>query len=108
MLALVHISPSQTINALRLCIRRKTRPTFFCLICRRGELGRSGSVTPVSTLSAQPSHTSLRFRFWRFTMFIATLPATLGGADSQVKLITVSGKEYVVPATVLQLVGFAS
>ncbi len=41
-------------------------------------------------------------------MFIATLPATLGGADSQVKLITVSGKEYVVPATVLQLVGFAS
>ena len=36
------------------------------------------------------------------------LSATLGGADSQVKLITVSGKEYVVPATVLQLVGFAS
>jgi hypothetical protein len=36
------------------------------------------------------------------------LSATLGGADSQVKLITVSGKEYMVPATVLQLVGFAS
>jgi len=33
------------------------------------------------------------------------LSATLGGADSQVKLITVSGKEYLVPATVLQLVG---
>lgn len=36
------------------------------------------------------------------------LTATLGGADSQVKLITVSGKEYMVPASVLQLVGFAS
>lgn len=36
------------------------------------------------------------------------LTATLGGVDSQVKLITVSGKEYMVPASVLQLVGFAS
>lgn len=36
------------------------------------------------------------------------LTATLGGTDNQVKLITVSGKEYMVPATVLQLVGFAS
>jgi len=35
------------------------------------------------------------------------LTATLGGRENQVKLITVSGKEYMVPASVLQLVGFA-
>jgi hypothetical protein len=35
------------------------------------------------------------------------LTATLGGRENQVKLITVSGKEYTVPASVLQLVGFA-
>jgi hypothetical protein len=35
------------------------------------------------------------------------LIATLGGAGNQAKLITVSGKEYLVPATVLQMVGNA-
>jgi hypothetical protein len=34
------------------------------------------------------------------------LSATLGGAN-QAKLITVSGKEYVVPMSALQQVGFA-
>ena len=35
------------------------------------------------------------------------LIATLGGAENQAKLITVSGKEYMVPLSVLQMVGFA-
>jgi hypothetical protein len=36
------------------------------------------------------------------------LIATLGGEQAQAKLITVSGKEYLVPASVLQMVGFAA
>jgi hypothetical protein len=36
------------------------------------------------------------------------LTATLGGEQAQAKLITVSGKEYLVPASVLQMVGFAA
>ena len=35
------------------------------------------------------------------------LIATFGGGESQAKLITVSGKEYLVPVSVLQMVGFS-
>jgi hypothetical protein len=35
------------------------------------------------------------------------LIATLGGGESRARLITVTGKEYLVPASVLQMVGFA-